>query len=78
MLKSKGVPMKHTPISTFQSQCYSTVKHVHTTGETVIITKHGKPLAKIVPIESSPADIFAFMAGEFQIIGDIEAPLFSE
>ena len=44
----------------------------------MIITKHGKPLAKIVPIESAPADIFAFMAGEFQIIGDIEAPLFSE
>jgi prevent-host-death family protein len=70
--------MKRILIGTFQSQCYSTVKHVHTTGEPVIITKHGKPLVKIVPIESTPADIFGFMAGEFQVIGDIEAPLFSE
>jgi prevent-host-death family protein len=68
--------MKRTPITAFQSRCHSIVKYVHATGEPVIITKRGKPLVKIVPIKSSPTEIFGFMADEFQIIGDIESPIF--
>jgi antitoxin (DNA-binding transcriptional repressor) of toxin-antitoxin stability system len=48
---------------------------VNATGEPVIITKRGKPVAKVVPVTSKKQDLFGFMAGELKIIGDIESPV---
>jgi antitoxin (DNA-binding transcriptional repressor) of toxin-antitoxin stability system len=48
---------------------------VNATGEPVIITKRGTPVAKVVPVTSKKQDLFGFMAGEFKIVGDIERPM---
>jgi antitoxin (DNA-binding transcriptional repressor) of toxin-antitoxin stability system len=48
---------------------------VNATGEPVIITKRGTPVAKLVPVTSKKQDLFGFMAGELKIIGDIESPV---
>ena len=48
---------------------------VNATGEPVIITKRGTPVAKVVPVTSKKQDLFGFMAGEFRIVGDIESPV---
>ena len=32
-------------------------------------------MVKVVPIESAKADLFGFMAEEFDIAGDIESPV---
>jgi antitoxin (DNA-binding transcriptional repressor) of toxin-antitoxin stability system len=48
---------------------------VNATGEPVIITKRGTPVAKVVPVTSKKQDLFGFMAGELKIIGDIESPV---
>jgi len=37
-----------------------------------VVTKHGKPVVQIVPVESSEDDIFGFLAGKGRIAGDIE------
>jgi antitoxin (DNA-binding transcriptional repressor) of toxin-antitoxin stability system len=42
------------------------VKH-----ETVLITKHGKPVAKLVPVNAERTEIYNFLAGEGSIAGDI-------
>jgi antitoxin (DNA-binding transcriptional repressor) of toxin-antitoxin stability system len=47
---------------------------VQATGEPVIVTKRGKPVVKVVPVESEN-DLFGFMAGKFKIVGDIESPV---
>jgi len=47
---------------------------VQATGESVIVTKRGTPVVKIVPVESGNSSLFGFMAGEFKIVGKIEAP----
>jgi len=47
---------------------------VQATGEPVIVTKRGKPVVKVVPVESEN-DFFGFMAGKFKIVGDIESPV---
>ena len=44
---------------------------VSATGEPVIITKRGTPVAKLVAVASGRQDLFGFMAGEFKIVGDI-------
>ena len=45
--------------------------------ETIIITKHGKPVAKLVPVNAEQDEIFGFMKGEIAITGDIVRPIIS-
>jgi prevent-host-death family protein len=48
---------------------------VNTTHAAITITKRGRPVARLVPIENEPApDIFGCMKGTFQITGDIISP----
>jgi antitoxin (DNA-binding transcriptional repressor) of toxin-antitoxin stability system len=44
---------------------------VRSTREPVVITKKGRPVAKLVPAEEQPRDIFGCMKGQVQIVGDI-------
>ena len=41
----------------------------------IIITKRGKPVAKLVPVEKEPIDLFGRMAGSIKICGDIISPI---
>ena len=67
--------MKQMRASAFKARCLSVMNDVQATGEPVIVTKRGKPVVKVVPVESEKDDLFGFMAGKFRIVGDIEAPL---
>jgi prevent-host-death family protein len=66
--------MKRMHVSAFKARCLSVVKTIHATGEPIVVTKRGIPLVKVVPVTSPSDDFFGFMAGEFQIVGDIESP----
>jgi prevent-host-death family protein len=39
--------------------------------EGIVITKHGKPVAKLVPIETASSDLLGALAGKLTIHGDI-------
>ena len=67
--------MKRMPAGKFKTHCLAVMDAVNATGEPVIITKRGTPVAKVVPVASIKDDLFGFMAGEFKIVGDIESPL---
>lgn len=67
--------MKLMPAGKFKAHCLSVMDDVKATGEPVIITKRGTPVAKVVPVASKKEDLFGFMAGEFKIVGDIESPV---
>jgi antitoxin (DNA-binding transcriptional repressor) of toxin-antitoxin stability system len=41
----------------------------------VLITKRGKPLAKLVPPDDKPPDILGRLAGKIEILGDIVSPI---
>lgn len=69
--------MKHMQASKFKARCLSVMEDVNATGEPVIITKRGKPVAKVVPVSSKKRELLGFMAGEFRIVGDIERPVVS-
>jgi prevent-host-death family protein len=66
--------MKRMAAGQFKATCLSVLDDVKSTGEPVVVTKHGKPVAKVVPIEPQDDDIFGFMAGRAKIIGDIVKP----
>jgi prevent-host-death family protein len=67
--------MKQMPAGQFKARCLSVMDDVNATGEPVLITKRGTPVAKVVPVTSKKQDLFGFMAGELKIIGDIESPV---
>jgi prevent-host-death family protein len=67
--------MKQIPAGAFKARCLAVMKQVQSTGESVIVTKRGTPLVKLVPAQPENDDIFGFMAGKVKIIGDIESPI---
>lgn len=48
----------------FKARCLELMDRVRETRETYVVTKHGKPVAKLVPYEDAPArPFFGSMAG---------------
>jgi antitoxin (DNA-binding transcriptional repressor) of toxin-antitoxin stability system len=41
----------------------------------VLITKKGRPVAKLVPADPPGQDFFGCLAGTIEIVGDIESPV---
>lgn len=55
--------------SEFKETCLAVLEEVGPEG--VVITKHGKPVAKLVPIGASFADLIGALQGRLRIQGDI-------
>jgi len=69
--------MKKMPAGSFKTNCLAVMDEVQTKRETVVITKHGKPVAKLVPIDQQTDEIYNFLAGKGNIAGNVIAPAFS-
>jgi prevent-host-death family protein len=67
--------MKQIPAGVFKAQCLAIMDRVLQSGEPVVITKHGKPVVKLVPAENRVDDIFDYMAGKAKAVGDIIGPV---
>ncbi len=61
--------MKSIGSAKFKEQCLSLIDRVGPEG--IIITKHGKPVAKLVPISSEPAQLIGALKGKIKVKGDI-------
>ena len=66
--------MKTIAAGAFKAQCLAIMDEVQARRETVVITKHGKPVAKLVPADKDSDDIYNFLRGKGKITGDILAP----
>jgi len=63
----------------FKAQCLQLMDQVQQSREEIVITKHGKPVAKLVPVdESEPRSILGYLQGTVEIVGDIVSPLEEE
>ena len=63
----------------FKARCLKLMDEVQKTHEPVVITKRGRPVAKLVAIEpEEPESWFGYMAGTIEITGDIMAPIGEE
>jgi prevent-host-death family protein len=71
----QGEDREKTAAGKFKTHCLAVMQDVQATGEPVVVTKRGVPVAKIVPVVSDENELFGFMAGEFRITGDIESPV---
>jgi prevent-host-death family protein len=71
--------MKKMAAGAFKVHCLAVMDEVQSKRESVLITKRGKPVAKLVPADNDADkdDLFGFMAGKGKIIGDIVSPAIS-
>lgn len=61
----------------FKATCLAVMDEVQAKREPVIVTKNGKPVAKLVPMPlEDPDPIFGFYKGNLEIVGDIMSPAF--
>jgi prevent-host-death family protein len=59
----------------FKAKCLKVMEHVRNEREEIIITKHGKPVAKLIPIEEKKTkSVFGYLKGTVKVSGDITKP----
>ncbi|HEX2500262.1 MAG TPA: type II toxin-antitoxin system Phd/YefM family antitoxin [Methylomirabilota bacterium] len=67
--------MKTVPAGEFKARCLRIMEEVRTKRVTVLITKKGRPVAKLVPADEDADEVFGRLQGVLEITGDIEAPV---
>jgi len=61
--------MKQIAAAKFKAQCLSLLDRVDPDG--LVITKHGKPVAKLIPFTSDSASLIGSLRHKLRIKGDI-------
>jgi prevent-host-death family protein len=61
--------MKRIGAAKFKEQCLSILDEVDDEG--IVITKRGKPVAKLIPINAESGDLIGALEGKLRIKGEI-------
>jgi antitoxin (DNA-binding transcriptional repressor) of toxin-antitoxin stability system len=69
--------MKTMAAGASKANCLAAIDEVRAKHETVVITKHGKPVAKLVPVNAETGEIYNFMTGKGSVTGDAVLPAIS-
>jgi prevent-host-death family protein len=76
MTIDKIVVMTDVPISEFKAKCLGLIERVHKTRQPLRITRHGRPLAEVIPAGPDRKRKFlGDMIGTAEIVGDIISPI---
>ncbi|PYX70642.1 MAG: type II toxin-antitoxin system prevent-host-death family antitoxin [Acidobacteria bacterium] len=67
--------MKTMAAGEFKAKCLQVMDQVRSTRTPIVITKRGRPIAKLVPAEEYRSTAFDSLKGKIEILGDIVSPL---
>jgi prevent-host-death family protein len=67
--------MKNMAAGEFKARCLTVMEEVSKTREPVVITKRGRPVAKLVPADQEGSKLLGRLEGIVRIVGDIESPI---
>lgn len=67
--------MRRIAAAEFKAKCLTLMEDVRSTRQPIVITKRGKPVAKLVPLEGKKDDWIGRLNGKFKITGDIVSPV---
>ena len=59
----------------FKARCLALMDEVRDRGGEYVITKHGTPVAKLVPVRTERRPLRGSMKGTVKVLGDIISPL---
>jgi prevent-host-death family protein len=61
--------------ASFKATCLALLDKVEKTGQPIVVTKRGKPVAQLVPVAPpGKRRLMGCMEGTAKIVGDIESP----
>jgi prevent-host-death family protein len=63
------------PAGEFKAKCLKLLDEVAEKRETLVITKRGKPVAELKPIQAEREPFVGSMKGTVEILGDIISPI---
>jgi prevent-host-death family protein len=72
---TKGKPGKGIPAGEFKAKCLRLMDQVAKTRQPLTVTKRGKPVVHIVPVEEEAIELFGCLSHRFEISGDVESPI---
>ncbi|MGA8271291.1 MAG: type II toxin-antitoxin system Phd/YefM family antitoxin, partial [Candidatus Sulfotelmatobacter sp.] len=73
---AKILVMTDVPISEFKAKCLGLIEQVHKTRQPLRITRHGRPVAEVIPAGPDRKRKFlGNMVGTGEIVGDIVSPI---
>jgi prevent-host-death family protein len=61
----------------FKAKCLRIMDEVQAKREPIVITKNGRPVAKLVPLDEPSRDPLGCLSGALEILGDVESPIVS-
>jgi prevent-host-death family protein len=67
--------MKKIAAGEFKAKCLALMEDVRSTRQPIVITKRGKPVAKLVPAEPEKDDWIGRLDGVYKVLGDVESPI---
>jgi len=68
--------MRRVPATEFKAKCLELMDRVAERRETYLITKRGRPVARLMPPVNQPRDrIFGWLRGKATIVGDLREPV---
>lgn len=70
-----GAHMRTIQASEFKAKCLALMDDVAATGEVLIVTKNGKPIAELRPYSGGKADSPFGLHRNLRVIGDIVSPI---
>ena len=59
------------PAAVFKAECLKLMDEVERTGQPIVITKHGKPIAQLTPMPARSESLFGYMKDTLVTKGDI-------
>ena len=67
--------LPHIPAGEFKAKCLHVMDEVNQKHVSVVITKRGKPIAMMVPLDTEEKSFFGCLSSTVTICGDIVSPL---
>jgi prevent-host-death family protein len=61
--------MKTVAAAKFKEQCLSLLDHLDEEG--IVVTKHGKPVARVLPMKTASTELIGSLRGKIRINGDL-------
>jgi antitoxin (DNA-binding transcriptional repressor) of toxin-antitoxin stability system len=66
---TRRCPMKEVGAAKFKEQCLALLDHLEPDG--LVITKHGRPVARLIPWERESSELIGSMRDSIQVKGDL-------
>ena len=72
----ESAPVVQLGAGAFKDTCLQLLDQVNARELEVVVTKHGQPVARLVPPDAELPSAFGFLRGTITIVGDIVEPDF--